>query len=120
MISEVNEEKRVTWCLHQVTEGDLDFQDVIWTDECSIQLETHQRLSSKKKKIRLSAKEQHPPKIHMWGGTYSWGATPIVILTRTLIATRYTRILDAAVVPFIQKYYPTGHCFQQDNDPKHT
>ena len=49
MISEVNEEKRVTWCLHHVTEGDLDFHDAIWTNECSIQLETHQRISSKTK-----------------------------------------------------------------------
>ena len=51
----------------------------------------------------------------MWGGTNSWGATPIVILMGTLIhvATRYTRVLDAAEVPFIQKYYHTGYCFSK-------
>ena len=28
-------------------------------------------------------------------------------------------MLDAALVPFIQRHYPDGHRFQQDNDPKH-
>ena len=35
-------------------------------------------------------------------------------------ATRYTDILDSALVPFIEENYPHGHRFQQDNDPKHT
>ena len=30
------------------------------------------------------------------------GATPIAMFTGILIITRYTRILDAALVPFIQ------------------
>lgn len=46
------------------------------------------------------------------------GATPIVM--GILIATRYTRILDVTLLPFIQRHYPDGHHFQQDNDPKHT
>lgn len=122
MISEVNEEKRMTWCVNQVTEGDLDFPNVIWTDECSIQLESHRKITFQKKgkPIRLSARPKHPPKIHVWGGISARGATPIVIFMRTLIATRYTRILEAAVVPSIQRCYLTGHRFQQDNDPKHT
>ena len=37
-----------------------------------------------------------------------------------LIATRYTRILDVALVPFIQQQYPEGHSFQEDNDLKCT
>jgi hypothetical protein len=48
------------------------------------------------------------------------GATPIAMFTGILIPTRYTRILDAALVPFIQQHYPDEHRFQQDNDPKHT
>lgn len=58
--------------------------------------------------IRLSARAKYPPKIHVWGGIFAWGATPIVMFTGTLIATRYTSNLDAAMVPFIQKYYPAG------------
>lgn len=106
----------------RVAEADMDFSDVIWTDESSIQLEFHRKIMYQKKgqPIRLAARAKHPPKIHVWGGISSRGATPIVIFTGTLIATRYTRILDAALVPFIDKHFPHEHRFQQDNDPKHT
>ena len=39
LISVVNKEERVEWCLDMVTAGDLDLDDVIWTDECLVQLE---------------------------------------------------------------------------------
>ncbi len=35
-------------------------------------------------------------------------------------ATCSTDILDATLVPFIERHYPTSHHFQQDNDPKYT
>ena len=44
----------------------------------------------------------------------------IVIFTGTLTATRYTDILDKALVPFVMQNYPVEHRFQQVNDPKHT
>ncbi len=31
----------------------------------------------------------------------------------------YTQILEAGLLPFIQRTYPSQHRFQQDNDPKH-
>ena len=37
-----------------------------------------------------------------------------------MTATRYTKILDAALVPFISTTYPDHHRFYQDNDHKHT
>lgn len=122
MISEVNKEKRVTWCLDRIAEADLDMADIIWTDECTVQLEPHRKTTYQKKgePLQYAARPKHPPSVHVWGGISSRGATPIVIFTGVLIATRYTRILDAALLPFLSKHFPTGHRFQQDNDPKHT
>lgn len=42
---EANEEKRVDWCKENVND---DLADAIWTDESSIQLETHLRTCSRK------------------------------------------------------------------------
>ena len=121
LITEVNKEKRMTWCLDRIAGRDLQLSDVIWTDESSIQLESHWKITYQKKghPVHLAGRPKHPPKIHVWGGISSRGATPIVMFTETLIATKYTRILDAALLPFIHQHYPDGHCFQQDSDPKH-
>ena len=111
----------MTWCLDRVAEGDLQLSDVIWTDESSIQLGSHLKITYQKKghPVHLAGRPKHPPKIHVWGGISSRSANPIVMFTGTFIATRYTRILDAALVLFIQQRYPNGHRFQQDNNPKH-
>ena len=96
--------------------------DVVWTDKSSVQLEPHRKITYQKcgQPIQLASRPKHPPQIHVWGGISSKGATPIVMFTGTLIATRYTRILNAALLPFLQEHYLAGHRFQQDNDPKHT
>ena len=35
-------------------------------------------------------------------------------------AELFQEILEKTLVPFINKVYPDGHKFMQDNDPKHT
>ena len=70
--------------------------------------------------VWLAARPKHPPKVHVWGGISARGATSVVIFIGTLISTRYTRILDSALVPFIENHYSEVHRFQEDNDPKHT
>ena len=35
-------------------------------------------------------------------------------------AVLFVDILDKTLVPFIERMYPAGHNFMQDNDPKHT
>ena len=37
-----------------------------------------------------------------------------------MTATWFTKVLDAAFVPFIANGYLTNHRFHEDNDPKHT
>ena len=41
LITEINKEKQVTWCLEQVITNDHEMDDVIFTDESTIQIEAH-------------------------------------------------------------------------------
>ena len=122
LISERNQEKRVEFCRQLIENNDLEFSDVIWTDESSVQLESHRKVTYHRigEPARMCSRPKHPAKVHVWGGISKKGATAIVIFTGIMNATIYTDILDAALVPFIEGRYPDGHRFQQDNDPKHT
>ena len=119
LMSEVNIEKRMEWCLDRVIADDFDMEDVIWTDECSVQLGSHTKTTYHKQGApsRMASRPKHPPKVHVWAGISAIGATGIVILTGILMATRYTDILEAALITFIEEHYPEHRRFQQDNDP---
>jgi len=43
LICRVNKEKRVAWAMEYFEEAEDGFNDVIWSDESSIQIETHKR-----------------------------------------------------------------------------
>ena len=121
LISEVNKEKRVKWCLERVTNNDLKMDDVIFTDESTVQIKAHWKVIFRKAghPIKLVAKPKHPQKVHVWAGISARGATSIVMFTGIMNTTRYTDILDASLVPFLEECFPHGHRFQQD-DPEHT
>ena len=46
LIRNVNKEKRLEWAKENIGK---EFEDVVWTDECSIQLSTHRRFCCRKK-----------------------------------------------------------------------
>ena len=122
LISEVNKEKRIEWCLDRVLSNDLQLSDMIWTDECLVQLKSHWKITyhiSMESLQRWWADPNILKKVHIWAGTSAKGATAVVIFIGILTATRYTDILDATILPFIEEHYPTHHHFQQDNDSKH-
>ena len=48
LIRENNKAKRVEWCRRCVSEDEY-FSDVIWTDECTVQLDPHRRTISRRK-----------------------------------------------------------------------
>ena len=110
------------WYLDRVLLNELELNDVIWTDEYSVQLESHRKISYHKhgEPSKMVSRPKHPPKVYVQAEISAKGATAIVIFTGILTATRYTEILDAVLVPFIEEHYCTPHRFQQDNDPKHT
>ena len=115
------------------------FDDVIWSDECTVQMETHRRFCCRKKgeppkpKPRYQCNIQctgyifrtcvyrpkHPLKVHVWAGISIEGRTAICIF-EGIITRNSVNILDLTLLPSIGQLYPNGHRFMQDNDPKHT
>ena len=74
--------------------NDIMFQDVIWTDECSVQLESHSKVTYHRsgEPAEMCPKPKHLAKVHELGGTSKRGAIATVI---------FTGIMNAALVPFI-------------------
>ena len=108
------------WCKEQLRLKET-FDDVIFTDESTIQLDHHSRICFRKKlqPRALKQRAKHPVKIHIWGGISKKGATRVVMFTGNMNAIRLRRIFEGGLVPFINELFPTGHRLYQDNDPKH-
>jgi len=89
LIREANKVKRVAWCQKQLDNCE-QFEDVIFSDECTVQLDHHGRLCFRKKnQMRiLKQRPKHPAKVHIWGGISFRGATQIVIFTGIMNAVR--------------------------------
>lgn len=68
LIREANKLKRLKWCEERVADNE-QFDDVIFTDECSVQLDHHGRLCFRKKDEprKMKPKPKHPLKVHVWG-----------------------------------------------------
>ena len=108
--------------MNKCLEDEEQFGDVIFTDECTVQLECHRRKSFQKKNAprKLKYRHKHPPKVHVWAGISKRGATCLVMFQGIMTATRYGDILTASLIPLVHKAYPDGYRLYQDNDPKHT
>ena len=92
-----NKQKRIEWAYRNLSDT---FEDVIWTDEASIQLDWHKRYCCRKEgeKPRAKPRPKHPIKVRVWAG-----------------------ILRLTLLPFLQEKFPAPgtHKLMQDNDPKH-
>ena len=58
-----------------------DFDDVVWSNETTVQLETHKRMCYRKEgeKARTKPRPKHPVKVHVWGGINRRGATAVCL-----------------------------------------
>ena len=121
LIREPNKQKRLEWATDHLHDN---FDNVIWTDETTVQIETHKRFCYHKEgqKPRPKPRPKHPVKVHVWGGISKVGATEVCIFEGTMNATLYCDILEKTLLPFIKDKFhpPIMHRFMQDNDPKHT
>ena len=121
LIRDANKVKRKEWCERQLKNNE-QLGDVVFTDECTVQLDHHGRLCFRKKNEPRALKQRpkHPLKLHVWGGISARGATKIVLFTGTMNAIRFGKVIEEGLVPFVKAYYPDGHRLQQVNDPKHS
>ena len=116
----MNKRKRLIWSQEQLSANE-DFNDVIFTDESTVQLKSHARLCFRKRlqpRI-LKQRDKHPIKVHIWGGVSKRGTTNIVIFTGIMDAERLVKLYEAGLLYFLRDCYPDGHRLQQDNDSKH-
>ena len=49
LIRTANKAKRLQWAQQYLSEAASGFQDVVWTDECSVQMESHRRFCCRKR-----------------------------------------------------------------------
>ena len=118
MIRDVNKEKQLQWTRENI---DMSFRDVIFTDETTVQIETHRRTCCYRRgrKPKCKSKLKHPVKVHVWAGISHQGQTTLCIFEGKMNAALFISILERSLVPFIKAVYPDGHRFIQDNNPKH-
>jgi hypothetical protein len=121
LIRDVNKAIRVDFCKELIT-SDEKSEEVIFTDETSIQLHDNKTVAYRQKDAVSPnhCKSKHALKVHLWGGISKCGATKLFAFDGIMWADFYTHeILSNTLLPFIRKVYPEGHRFMQDNDPKH-
>ena len=120
LICDANKVKRLEFA-HRVLESDDTFNNVIFSDECSISLQAYRRTCFRmvNEPTKWKLKPKHPIKVHVWEGISRSGATKICIFDGIMDADLFCSILETTLVPFISEKLPDHH-FKQDNDPKHT
>lgn len=121
LIREANKTKRLDFALAHLHDN---FDDVIWSDETTVQLESHRRRCFRKEgeKPRPKPRPKHPVKVHVWAGISKKGPTQVCIFEGTMDAPLFCNILQQTLLPFLREKFPSPHKhrFMQDNDPKHT
>ena len=85
-------QKRLLWAQEHLRD---DFSDVVWTDESTVQLETHRRFCCRKRgqKPCYKPRPKHTTKVHVWAGISYRGSTKICICEGIMDADFYVQIL---------------------------
>ena len=121
MISDRYKIKRMEFAKQCIAARD-SFDDVIWTDESSVQLVRHTRTVRVKvgKEQLYKPVAKHAVKVHVWAGIFKRRITQICLFDQIMDAEVYVNILKDTLLPFISTEFPDNHRFMQDSEPKHT
>jgi len=110
-------EKRLTWAL---ANRERDWNNVIFTDESTIQLFANPSKVWKRKGEKIIAHTvKHPPKIHIWGSLSSKGFGKLIIFTGILDSTKLCKIYKKGLLPVAKEWFGDNWLLYEDNDPKH-
>lgn len=117
------QQRKTCGICQRLLETGENFHNIVFVDESMVQLAPFKcKLYHKRgqpRKFRLKAK--HPTKVYIWAGISKSGAKNCVIFTGIMDGERYTKILEAGLLPLVRSIFLNGDWrFQQDNDPKHT
>lgn len=101
LIREANKVKRLAWAQECLANNDT-FDDVIWSDETSVQLECHRRHCFRKanQPRKLKPRPKHPVKVHVWAANSKRGATEVCIFEGMMDAQFYVQILQNYLLPY--------------------
>ncbi|XP_028407173.1 uncharacterized protein LOC114529560 [Dendronephthya gigantea] len=78
------------------------FENVIFTDETSVEILQYTRYCSKKGSLpKRKGKPKHPLKVHVWAGISYRGATNVCIFTGYMESIGYQTISKRNLLPFI-------------------
>ena len=122
MVREANRAKRLDFARKCIETND-QFDDVLWSDECNIQLDHNGVITFHRwwEQCPQKGKPKHPFKVSVWAAISKRGASPILTFTGIMEKTFFCdKILVETLKPFVDAAFPDGHRFMQDNDPKHT
>ena len=94
LIRSQNKQKRLEWAHANLNDS---FDDVIWSDESSIQLDCHQRYYCRKEgeRPRPKPRPKHPVKVHVWAGISKKGPLVFVFLKELWMLHFSVRFFDA-------------------------
>ena len=86
LIREPNRVKRLEFSEKCLRENE-QFNDVIFTDECSVLLENHSKISFHQRweQRTLKGKPKHPVKVHVWAGISKRGPTHLIVFEGIMV-----------------------------------
>jgi transposase len=121
LLSSTHCEKRLAWAEANL---DRDWSNVIFTDECSMNINIKKkRVWHKPGKKLVIRTIKHPTKVHIWGCLSSKGFGCCYVFTSNLDADLMVEIYKKALLPSATKMFgsdTSAWILQEDNDPKHT
>jgi len=104
LIRTENKQKRLEWAQRNLHDS---FDDVIWTDEASIQMDWHKQYCCRKEGERPRPKPhpKHPTKVHVWAGISKKGATGICVFEGKMNAPCSVKYYNKPSYHFLKKNF---------------